>query len=175
MWVTGTTHRAAVDPADLDDLLAAFDAVPLDRLRKRTSSKWATYPADVLPAWVAELDVPLSGPIRRALHEAVEAGDIGYAEPGDLPAALAEFAGPRLGWIVDPGHVHLVPDVMVGVAELLRVGTGPGDGVVINPPVYPPFAETIEEVGRSVVEVPLARTADGWELDLDGLAAAFRA
>ena len=175
MRVTGTTHRAGIEPADLDELLAAFDAVGLDQLRGRTSTKWATYPPDVLPAWVAELDVPLSGPIRRALHEAVDAGDTGYAEPADLPAALAEFAGPRLGWKVDPGHVHLVPDVMVGVAELLRVGTGPGDGVVINPPVYPPFAETIAEVGRTVVEVPLAGTPNGWELDLDGLAAAFRA
>lgn len=172
--VTGTTQRA-VEPADLDELLAAFDAVSVDRLRRRRSTKWSTYPPDVLPAWVAELDVPLSGPIRLALHEAVEAGDTGYAEPAGLPAAFAEFAGPRLGWKVDPGQVHVIPDVMVGVAEILRVGTEPGDGVVINPPVYPPFTETIEEVGRSVVPVPLVSTPGGWELDLDGLAAAFRA
>lgn len=173
--MTGTTHRTAHESADLDELLAAFDAVPLAGLRRRTSTKWSTYPPDVLPAWVAELDVPLSGPIRRALHAAVDAGDTGYVEPGALPAAFAEFAGPRLGWNVDPGQVHLLPDVMVGVAELLRVGTGPGDGVVINPPVYPPFTETIEEAGRTVVPVPLARAGDSWELDLDGLAAAFRA
>jgi cystathionine beta-lyase len=174
--VTGTTHRAAVEPADLDELLAAFDAVPLDLLRRRTSAKWTRYPPDVLPAWVAELDVPLSGPIRRALHEAVDLGDTGYTEPDGLPAALAEFAGPRLGWTVDPDQVYVVPDVMVGVAEILRVATPAGAGVVINPPVYQPFFDTVEEVGRVVVEVPLARSAGGgWELDLDGLEAAFRA
>jgi cystathionine beta-lyase len=179
--VTRTTHRThrtdrtAAESADFDELLAAFDAVPPELLRRRTSTKWTTYPPDVLPAWVAELDVPLSAPIRRSLHEAVELGDTGYAEPGGLPAAFADFAGPRLGWTVDPEQVHLIPDVMVGVAEILRVGTPPGAGVVINPPVYPPFFDTIDEVGRVVVEVPLARTAGGWELDLAGLEAAFRA
>lgn len=173
--MTGTTQRAAIEPADLDELLAAFDAVPLESLRRRTSSKWAVHPPDVLPAWVAELDVPLAEPVRRALHEAIDLGDTGYTEPDGLPAVFAEFAGPRLGWTVDPGQVWLIPDVMVGVAEILRVGTPPGAGVVINPPVYPPFFETIEEVGRTVVQVPLARSPAGWQLDLDGLAAAFRA
>jgi cystathionine beta-lyase len=64
---------------------------------------------------------------------------------------------------------------MIGVAEILRVSTAAGDPVVINPPVYPPFFETLAEVGRPIVEVPLARTPAGWELDLDAVEAAFRA
>jgi cysteine-S-conjugate beta-lyase len=151
-----------------------FDAVPLRELRRRTSSKWTTYPPDVLPAWVAELDVPLAEPVRRVLHAAVDLGDTGYTEPGELPEAFAEFAAVRLDWRVDPADVHLVPDVMAGIAEVLRVATEPGDGVVINPPVYPPFYETLEEVDRPLVEVPLARTGGGYDIDLDGLEAAFR-
>lgn len=158
--------------ADDDD----FDGVRVEELRRRRSSKRTTYPPDVLPAWVAELDVPLADPIRRALHEAVDLGDTGYPEPVGLPAAFAGFAAARFDWHVDEADVHVVPDVMAGVAEVLRVATGPDDGVVINPPVYPPFAETLEEeVGRPVVRVPLARDGDGWTLDLDGLSAAFRA
>jgi cysteine-S-conjugate beta-lyase len=61
--------------------------------------------------------------------------------------------------------------VMVGVAELLRVLTPEGAGVVINPPVYPPFFSIIAEAGRQVVEVPLV---DG-ELPLDGMRDAMRA
>jgi cystathionine beta-lyase len=76
---------------------------------------------------------------------------------------------------VDPEQVALVPDLMVGVAEILRTSTSPGDPVVINPPVYPPFFDTLAEVGRSAVEVPLARDPSGWRLDLDALEAAFRA
>jgi cystathionine beta-lyase len=153
----------------------AFDAVPLEELRRRRSWKWARYPADVLPAWLAEMDVPLAEPVRAALHAAVDLGDTGYADPGELPRAYAEFAARRLGWTVDPGQVFLLPDVMVGVAEILRTSTAAGDPVVINPPVYPPFYETLAEVGRRVVEVPLARTPAGWELDLGALEAAFRA
>jgi cysteine-S-conjugate beta-lyase len=168
----GAASPTLADPAEL---LASFDDVTLDTLRRRRSSKWTKYPVDVLPAWVAELDVPLAEPIRRALHEAVELGDTGYAEAGALPEAFAAFARARLGWKVDPAQVQVVPDVMVGVAEILRVAAPPGAGVVINPPVYPPFFHVIEEAGRRAVEAPLARAAAGWELDLDGIEAAFRA
>ncbi len=154
--------------------LLAFDQISLDTLRRRRSSKWLKYPPDVLPAWIAELDVPLAEPIRRVLHEAIELGDAGYAEAGALPEAFAGYAPARLGWSVDPAEVRIVPDVMVGVAEILRVATPPDAGVVINPPVYPPFFHILEEVSRRVVEAPLARTASGWELDFDALEAAFR-
>src|SRR5215475_7424750 len=152
----------------------AFDAVTLEDLHRRRSAKWVRYPPDVLPAWVAEMDVPLAEPIRAALHEAVDLGDVGYAEPGALPEVFASFAADRMGWAVDPAQVLLVPDVMVGVAEILRVCTPPGAGVVINPPVYPPFFDTLAETDRPVVEVPLVRTPAGWDLDLQRLEDAFR-
>jgi cystathionine beta-lyase len=154
--------------------MTAFDAVALEDLRQRRSWKWTRYPPDVLPAWVAEMDVPVAEPVRAALCGAVDQGDLGYADAGDLPPAYADFAASRLGWVIDPKQVRLIPDVMVGVAEILRTSTAPGAGVVINPPVYPPFFETLAEVGRQIVEVPLARTQAGWELDLDALEGAFR-
>jgi cystathionine beta-lyase len=173
---TDATRVAGADPltgaAGLD---TAFDAVALDDLRRRRSWKWLRYPADVLPAWVAEMDVPVAEPVRAALRAAVDLGDLGYADAGDLPRAYADFAAARLGWPVDPAQVRLVPDVMVGVAEILRTSTAPVDSVVINPPVYPPFFDTLAEVGRPIVEIPLVRTATGWGLDLDGLERAFRA
>jgi cystathionine beta-lyase len=156
-------------------LLEAFDSVSLDELRRRRSAKWVTYPPDVLPAWIAEMDVPLAEPIRRALDEAIELGDTGYADAGALPEAFAAYARSRLGWPVDPAQVRIVPDVVVGVSEILRVATPPDAGIVINPPIYPPFFQVIEEVGRRVIEAPLARTSTGWELDLNGIEAVFRA
>jgi cystathionine beta-lyase len=140
-------------------------------LRRRRSSKWVTHPPDVLPAFVAETDVAVAPPVRDALVEAVELGDLGYAEPGGLFEAFAGFSRRRFGWEPDPARVRLVPDVMAGIVEALRALTEPGDGVVITPPVYPPFFDGIPEAGRRVVEVPLR---DG-ELDLDGLDAAFAA
>jgi cystathionine beta-lyase len=147
-----------------------FDDVSLAELRQRRSEKWLRYPADVLPAWVAELDFPLAPPVRRALAVAVERDDTGYASTRELPAAFASFAAARWGWEVEPQRTLPVADIMSGVAELLRALTARGDRVVVNPPVYPPFFTVTREVGREIVEAPLG--AD-WRLDLDALAAAF--
>jgi cysteine-S-conjugate beta-lyase len=149
-----------------------LDAVDLAALRARRSEKWRSYPPEVLPAHIAEMDFELAPPIADALVAAVRAGDVGYAHArgSRLAEAFAAFARERWRWDVDPNAVVAVPDVMVGVAELLRVLTPDGAGVVINPPVYYPFFSVIAEVGRRVVEVPMR---DG--LPLDGIRDAFAA
>jgi cystathionine beta-lyase len=118
------------------------------------------------------MDFAVAPPIEEVLVAAVRAGDLGYAHArsSGLPEAFAAFAERRWGWTPDPGDIVAVPDVMVGVAELLRVHTPEGAGVVINPPVYPPFFSVIAEAGRHVVEVPVV---DG-RLPLDGMRAALR-
>ncbi len=150
---------------------------PLAVLRERRSEKWTQYPPDVLPAFLAELDFPLAPPVAAALRAAVARDDLGYvsARQPALFEAFAGFASRRLGWEVDPGQVTVVPDVMVGVAELLRTlgRDGASDAVVVSSPVYPPFFATVAEVGCRVVDVPLA-PGDA-SLDLDGIAAALRA
>jgi cystathionine beta-lyase len=147
-----------------------FDDLSLDALRQRRSEKWRRYPEDVLPVWVAELDFPLAPPVHRALADAVERDDTGYANVGGLPEAFASFAASRWGWQVDPQCTLLVADIMSGVAELLLALTAPGDQVVVNPPVYPPFLAVPREVGREVVEAPLG---PDWRLDLEALEATF--
>jgi cystathionine beta-lyase len=152
-----------------------FDSVDLEALRRRRSEKWARHPADVLPSFVAELDFPLAPEIGSVLVEAIANGDLGYANaPGSgLAEAFAGFARRRWDWDVDPEAVVAIPDVMVGVAELLRVLTKPGAGVVINTPVYPPFFSVVAETGRRVVEVPLLGPECAQRLPLDGIQEAF--
>jgi len=155
--------------------LDPFDDVSLELLRTRRSAKWTKYDPDVLPAWVAELDFALALPIREVLQTAVARDDTGYADFGRLGEAFAGFAATRFGWQVDPERVRLVADIMSAVAELVRTLVEPGNGVVVNPPVYPPFFLASREVGRTVVEVPLLETGDGSRLDLVGLEQAFAA
>ncbi len=153
-----------------------FEDLSLAKLRGRTSAKWTTYPPDVLPAWVAEMDFPLAEPIKRRLQRAIDIDDAGYAQPKSLREPFVAFAKSRYGWTVDPARILVAPEVMVAIGEILRVVTKVGDGVVINPPVYPPFFQTIEEVGRTVVEVPLAHVpGGGWDLDFAALEKAFDA
>ena len=103
------------------------------------------------------------------------AGISGYAHvpAAGLGEAFADFTLRRWDWPVDPQAVVAVPEVMVGVAELLRVLTAPEAAVVINTPVYPPFFSVIAETGRRVAEVPMLRDEEGWKLPLGGIAEAF--
>ena len=147
---------------------------PVDTLRQRRSAKWRTYPADVLPLTVAEMDFPLAAPVTASLREAVERSDTGYAMAvPELGRAIAGFAASRWKWDIDPAAVAAVTDVGVGVVELLRVLTRPGDAVVISPPVYPPFFDWVSEAGARLLEVPLRLESAGWRLDLAALEAAF--
>ena len=150
--------------------------VSLEDLRRRRSYKWRAYPADVLPAFVAEMDFGIAPAIATVLDEAVAIGDTGYAwlDP-QLGVALSAFARARFGWDLDPADVVIVPDVMAGILEVLRIVCEPGDGVVVNTPVYPPFFSHIAEAGCRVVESPLALRDRRYELDLDALEDAFRA
>jgi cystathionine beta-lyase len=150
-----------------------FDDLRLEALHQRRSAKWAVYPPDVLPAWVAEMDYPLAPPLKAALHAAIERDDCGYPREGDLPAAFVAFAREAFDWTVDPARTFLVPDVMVGVGETLRLLTAPGSAVAINTPVYPPFFGVPKEVERHVEDVPLLAGDAGWTLDLDRLEHAF--
>lgn len=149
--------------------------IALEQLRRRSSQKWKRYPADVLPLFVAESDFPTPPAVAKALHEAIDSGDLGYAEPSEIGKAYASFASARFGYAPDPHDVIAVPEVMIGVAEILRAATDVDDCVIINPPVYPPFFMTIDEVRREIVEVPLRESASGYELDFDALEAAFKA
>ena len=144
--------------------------LPLDRLRRRTSIKWRLFGPDVLPLWVAEMDVDLAPAIADALRSAIDEGDTGYATGEGYVGALADVARTRWGWELPTARARVMPDVMRGVAETLAVVTGPGAPVIVTPPVYAPFYAFVRHAGRAVVEVPLGR--DG-RLDLYHLAAAM--
>lgn len=134
--------------------------------------KWRTYPADVLPLWVAEMDVPLAEPVVRAVTDALALGDTGYPAGTAYARALARFAAERWGWHgLAVERCAIVPDVMMGVVEMVRLVTGPGDPVVVNPPVYPPFFQFLAHMDRRIAQAPLG--ADG-RLDLGVLEEAYR-
>ncbi|WP_210570172.1 MalY/PatB family protein [Streptomyces sp. GESEQ-4] len=163
--MTRIPHEASGEPNPLQ-------ALTLDRLRRRTSMKWRTYPDDVLPLWVAEMDVPLAEPVVRAITDALALGDTGYAAGTAYAEALADFAGKRWGWDgLAVERTAIVPDVMLGVVEMIKLVTGPGDPVVVNSPVYPPFFQFVEHMERRVLQAPLGADL---RIDLGTLEEVFR-
>lgn len=146
--------------------LAGLTQLSPERLRRRRSAKWARFPADVLPAWVAEMDFPLAPAVKRALVAAVEADDCGYSWPeGELGPALAEFAGERLNWRLAPEAVTPASDVVSAIAAVLGAIARPGDAVLLTTPVYHPFFRILEEGRYRLAEAPLRKG----RLDLEAI------
>jgi cystathionine beta-lyase len=123
----------------------------------------------VLPAWVAEMDFPLAPPAKRALAEAIELDDCGYADPAELGLAFARFAADRHGWQVEPARVSPSSDVVGAITAVLKQVAEPGSRVVVDTPVYHPFFAIVEEAGCELVEVPLR----GRKLDAEGIEREF--
>ncbi|HEX6888754.1 MAG TPA: aminotransferase class I/II-fold pyridoxal phosphate-dependent enzyme [Candidatus Nanopelagicales bacterium] len=142
---------------------AAFEVLSPDELRARTSLKWRLYGPDVLPLWVAEMDVLPAPEVVAALVKAAHTGDTGYPTPAPVYAeAFAAFAEQRWAWSPDPADTLVCADVMTGIRVLVAAVTQPGGAVVIPSPVYPPFAMSTRELGREVLAVPLTE-AGRWD------------
>ena len=150
-----------------------FEVLRPEQLRRRTSIKWQYYGPDVLPVWVAEMDVLPAPEVVEALTGAVRAGDTGYPNFGTTyKEALAEFADARWAWHAEPGDMALCADVMTGIRVLIERFCPPRGTVVIPSPVYPPFAAFSREAGRKVVAVALT---DEDRLDVAAIDAALAA
>jgi cystathionine beta-lyase len=154
-------------------------ALDLSELQTHRSEKWRAFPKDVLPLPVAEMDFPVADPIRQVLREMIDHSDLGYL--GSIPemgTAFAGFAKRRWGWSVDPLQVRIAADVGVGIVEVLRVITKPGDKILINSPVYPNFWTWCTETHLEQVDVPLTQSENAingsnWILDWDGIEKAY--
>ena len=147
--------------------MAIFD-IPISELRERGSIKWRRFEPDVLPMFVAEMDAHLAPAVRERLEKALRMGDTGYPELPIYQEAMADYALWQWGWSFDPADATLVTDVVTGMRGALVAVSQPGDGVVINPPIYPPFRGVCHD--RRIIEVPMSTA----RLDLEGLEEAFR-
>jgi len=147
----------------------------LAQLQRRTSSKWRTYPTDVLPLPVAEMDFPIADPIKAVLQDLVERSDTGYLGPiPELKDNFSAFAERKWNWTLNSDQVRIACDVGVGVVEVLRTFMSPSDKLLINTPVYNNFFTWITELKLTKVEVPLKRDGMHFTLDMTGIESAYK-
>jgi len=136
-----------------------------DRVRDRRpsdSNKWRKFPTDVLPLWVADMDFPSPPAVVQALRTRVDHGFFGYLmEKPELHEVVAERLAKRYGWRVSPDAVMPLPGVIAGFNLALRALTSPGDGLVVQTPIYPPILRAAGNHGLVRREHALIRGADG--------------
>jgi cystathionine beta-lyase len=147
-----------------------FETLTLEQLRTRTSAKWRFFEPDVLPLWVAEMDVPLADCVIDAVERAMRNGDTGYPANNPYGEAHADFAAERFGWNLDPTFSYAITDVMSGVDDLITTLSEPGAPVVTTPPVYGPFDQHVKRLGRPQV---FAQLNDAGRVDMASLEEAF--
>lgn len=140
-----------------------FDGV-IER-RSGDSVKWNKYGEDVLPLWVADMDFVSPEPIRRALRERVRHGIFGYGFP---PPALSEVLCERMArlydWRVTPEQIYFLPGLVSALNVICRAIGEPGDGVLVQTPIYPPFLSAPGHQGRDLQTAELACTRRGGHL-----------
>ena len=152
-----------------------FDRV-IDR-RRTESNKWHKFPPDVLPLWVADMDFPSPEPVIRALRLRVEHGFFGYgAEQPEFHEVMCDRLLKRYGWKVQPEALVLLPGVIAGFNMAARAIAGPGDGILMQLPVYPPILRLPDNVKMSRDGADLVRGPDGrYTIDLDAVERAITA
>ena len=153
-----------------------FDNI-IDR-RSSNSIKWTKYPEDVLPMWVADMDFLTPQPILDALQAALEHGVLGYEMPSrSLFESVAARMDRLYGWKIEPEMVVATPGIVSGFNAAARAVCAPGDGILMQPPVYFPFLKVHENVGLTRQYAPLVKVTDDqlihYEINIDAFEAAI--
>jgi len=153
----------------------AYDFDRVIERRATSSNKWRKYPADVLPLWVADMDFASPEPVVRALRERVEHGVYGYGfEEPEFAQVFVDRLQKRYGWRVSPEALVMIPGVIPGFNVACRTLTKPGDGLLLQLPVYPPILRSPGNHELTRDEAPLGRARDGrYVVDLDAFRAAI--
>ena len=126
--------------------------------------------SELLPLWIAEPYVDLAPGIRASLEARANVGWYGYeSRPRALIEAFWEWMSVRHAWEGSYLHASVSPSVGTSIGVLLENLTQPGDGVILQPPVFTDFKPLIVSAGRSVVRSALSLTADGYRMDLKDL------
>ena len=130
---------------------------------------------DLLPLWVADMDFTAPEPVIEAIKARADHGVFGYEiKPQSLDEAVMDWLKTRHNWAVDPNWLSYSPGVVVGLATAILALTEPGDRIVIQPPVYPPFFSLGDQNDRIVVENKLIEKDGRYTMDLVELEEIFR-
>ncbi|MGC9797298.1 PatB family C-S lyase [Fervidobacterium riparium] len=142
--------------------------------RNTDSFKWDmilnNYGDDVIPAWVADMDFKSPQTVVDQLKRRIEHGIFGYTfRSADYYNAIIQWYGKRYDACVEKEWIVNGPGVVPMLSFLINSLTQPGDKVIIQPPVYPPFFRVVLNNGRQLVENRLVNKDGKWHMDYDSL------
>lgn len=123
---------------------------------------------DVLPLWIADMDIAAPEVVRRALFERAAHPIYGYTTPSEsLYESLTNWLSKRHGWTIQREWIMLCPGVVPSLHATICALTQPGDAVIVQPPVYAPFLSAPKATGRRLLLNPLKYENGRYYFDLD--------
>ena len=126
------------------------------------SSKWSRYAPDVTPMWVADMDFAPDPGIIAAIRERLDHPMLGYGIPtDDLRGTLVDAMFRDYGWSIEPEALVFLPGVEPGFNMALRAFLEPGDGVILETPVYKPLLDAPDFWQLRRLDVPLQPDGQG--------------
>lgn len=126
--------------------------------------------ADVMPLWVADMDFASPPCISDAIAARARHPIYAYTMvPDSLYQAVIDWHAARHDWIIERDHIALTPGTLPALSACIEAFTQAGDGVIVQPPVYGPFAALVEAAGRRVVANPLIEADGACRIDLEHL------
>ncbi len=163
--VPATAAGSAVDARSKGTKMScSFDEI-IDR-RDTDSIKWSTYPDDVLPMWVADMDFKSPESVIRALRARIDHGVFGYSKPTQaLRRVLQERLRDLYHWDVYEEELLFLTGIVSGLNIAFQAYAGPGDAILAQPPVYFHFLRDPVHQGRVLIDPPLVRRGDTYEID----------
>jgi cystathionine beta-lyase len=124
----------------------------------------------VLPLWVADMDFKTPDFIVQALKQRLEHEVLGYTFRGDSYAdAIINWLDRRHGWKVEKEWISFSPGVVAGLTLAIDTYSKPGDEVIVQPPVYFPFFDSVKGMSRKMIENPLKLENGRYTFDLEDL------
>jgi cystathionine beta-lyase len=145
------------------------------QLQRREAGPAPLAAGEVLPLWVADMDFPAPQPVREALQARVAHGIFGYTQPSAaFFAAIAQWQARRKGWPVEQAWIVPTAKVMMTINLLVQILTEPGDGIIVQTPVFHPIYLAVVHNGRQLLRNRLQETAGQYQLDFADLEAKAR-
>jgi cystathionine beta-lyase len=146
----------------------------LDRRSIADCKKWNLYDADVLPMWVADMDFAVAEPILSALRNRLEHPVFGYAKASSaLREAIVGWLWQQHQWRIEPDDLVFLPGVEPGFNMALKALLRPGDGVVVQTPMYQPILSAPGHWQMRRIDAPLTSGPQGFAMDAAALDAAL--
>lgn len=130
---------------------------------------------DLIPLWVADMDFQTPVCVKEALQKVINQGVYGYNTiPDEYFPSIVNWLEREQGWKVEPEWLSFIPGIVKGIGYVLNFFTVAGDGVVVQPPVYPPFMNVPKGNDRELFFNPLKETDGKYQMDFENLEQLFR-